>query len=110
MYAYGSFVHQKCYNYALTNLLFSLCKSIRIIDLLDTHPNPIPELQHVPFTSEMLQVKKSTPTPSIFIFGLEFESFKEFERVSPSLMITWNYLVNIDGLVVLVVIVVFLLL
>jgi len=26
--ARGSFVHQKCSNYALTNLLFGLCKSM----------------------------------------------------------------------------------
>jgi hypothetical protein len=28
MYGYGSYVHQKCSNYALINLLFSLCKLI----------------------------------------------------------------------------------
>jgi hypothetical protein len=59
----------------------------------------------------MLRVKKRTPTPfGIFTFGLEFEFFKEFEGASPSQMITFHYLVNIDGLVVLLVIVVFLLL
>jgi hypothetical protein len=36
----------KCSNYALTNLLFSLCKFVWIIDLLVNLPNPIPELQH----------------------------------------------------------------
>jgi hypothetical protein len=34
MYAHGSSMHQKCFNYALTNLLFSLCRSILIINLL----------------------------------------------------------------------------
>jgi hypothetical protein len=28
----GSSVHQKCYNYALTNFLFGLCRSMGIID------------------------------------------------------------------------------
>jgi len=28
MFAYGSFVHQECSNYALTNLLFGLCRSV----------------------------------------------------------------------------------
>ncbi len=28
MYARGLFVHQKCSNYTLTNLLFGLCKSM----------------------------------------------------------------------------------
>jgi hypothetical protein len=39
MYAHGSFVHQKCFNYALTNLLFGLCRSIWIVDLLFIHSN-----------------------------------------------------------------------
>jgi hypothetical protein len=28
MFARGSSMHQKCYNYALTNFLFGLCKSV----------------------------------------------------------------------------------
>jgi hypothetical protein len=36
----------KCFNYALTNLLFGLCKSVWVIDLLVNLPSPIPELQH----------------------------------------------------------------
>jgi hypothetical protein len=28
VFAHGSSVHQKCSNYALTNLLFGLCKSM----------------------------------------------------------------------------------
>jgi hypothetical protein len=28
VFAHGSFVHQKCSNYALTNLLFGLCKYV----------------------------------------------------------------------------------
>jgi hypothetical protein len=26
MYAHDSFIHQKCFNYAITNLLFGLCR------------------------------------------------------------------------------------
>ncbi len=40
MYACGLFVHQKCFDYALTNVLFGLCMSKWIIDLLVTHPSP----------------------------------------------------------------------
>jgi hypothetical protein len=60
----------------------------------------------------MLWIKECTPTPSFgfFTFGLTFKSFKEFEGASPSLMITCHYLDNINGLVVLIVIVVFFLL
>jgi hypothetical protein len=32
MYVHGSYVHQKCSNYTLTNLLFDLCKLVWIID------------------------------------------------------------------------------
>jgi hypothetical protein len=28
MFAHGLFVHQKCSNHALTNLLFNLCRSL----------------------------------------------------------------------------------
>jgi len=40
MSAHGSFMHQKCFNYTLTNLLFGLCILIWIIDTLVTFFNP----------------------------------------------------------------------
>jgi hypothetical protein len=40
VYAYGLFVHQKWSNYALTNLLFGLCRSIWIIDPLIISHSP----------------------------------------------------------------------
>jgi hypothetical protein len=43
MYAHDSFIHQKCFNYAITNLLFGLCRFMWIIDLLVIHPNPYPK-------------------------------------------------------------------
>jgi hypothetical protein len=46
VFAHGSSMHQKCFNYALTNLWFGLCRSVWIIDLLVTFFSPIPELQH----------------------------------------------------------------
>ncbi len=49
MYAHGSSVHQKCSNYALTNLLFGLCKFVWIIDPLFTRPNPHPKIPTWPF-------------------------------------------------------------
>ncbi len=49
VHVYSWFVRApKCFNYALTNLLFSLCKSLWIIELLVNFPSPIPELQHGP--------------------------------------------------------------
>jgi hypothetical protein len=38
----------KCSNYALTNLLFGLCRSVWISELFVNLPSPIPELQHAP--------------------------------------------------------------
>jgi hypothetical protein len=62
VFARGSSVHQKCSNYALTNLLFGLCKSMWIIDSLITHFSLHFEALTCPFTPEALHV--STPYPS----------------------------------------------
>ncbi len=40
VFAYGSFVHQKCSNYTLIKSLFGLCKSVWIIDSLVVRPSP----------------------------------------------------------------------
>jgi len=56
----------KCSNYALTNL-FGLCKSVWIIDVLFTRPNPHPETLARPTTPEVLRGKECTPTPHPFI-------------------------------------------
>ncbi len=40
VFAYGSFVHQKCSHYALTNLLFGLCRFVWIIEPLVALPSP----------------------------------------------------------------------
>ncbi len=43
------FVHAaKCFNYAITNLLFGLCRLVWVSKLLVNLPSPIPELQHAP--------------------------------------------------------------
>ncbi len=86
MYADGSSVHQKCSNYALTNL-FGLCMSVWIINPLVICLNPHPKAPTRPFTPEMLQARERNPTPSpstIFTFGLTVESIKEFGGASPS--------------------------
>jgi hypothetical protein len=80
MFAYGSSMDQKCSNYALTNLLFGLCRFVRVIDLLVILPNPILELQHAP-----LPVNQGVyPNSSFFCcvhLGLTFESIKELGGV-----------------------------
>jgi hypothetical protein len=52
IFAHGSSVHQKCSTYALTNLLFVLCKSVWIIDLFFTLPNPYPRAPACLFTPQ----------------------------------------------------------
>jgi hypothetical protein len=54
IFAYGSSVHQRCSNYAFTNLLFGLCKFIWIIDFLVICRNPHLGVLARPSTPEML--------------------------------------------------------
>ncbi len=85
MYACGLFVHQKCFNYALTNLLFGLCRSMWIIYSLVIHPSPHLWALACPSIHEMLQTKECTPTPypfAIFTFRLAIEFIKEFGGAS----------------------------
>jgi len=58
------FVHdQKCSNYALTNLLFSFCKSVWMVDLIVTHSTPHPKALACPYYPfEMLRVKEHPST------------------------------------------------
>ncbi len=90
MFARGKSVHQKCSNYALTNLLFGLCKFVWIIDLLVTLPNPHPGVAARPSTPKMLRVRERAPTPFPFIFftfGFVVASIKESRGESST---NWN--------------------
>jgi len=60
-------VHQKCSNYALTNLLFGLCRPVWIIDRLVTCPSPHPKAPARPSTPKVLWAKECTPTLYPFI-------------------------------------------
>jgi hypothetical protein len=85
MFVCGSSVHQKCYNYALTNLLFGLCRSMWIIDLLVIRPNPHHEAPTCPSTLKVWQARECAPTPYpfvVFTFGLGVQYIKEFGGVS----------------------------
>jgi hypothetical protein len=75
----------KCSNYALTNLLFSLCKSVWIIDLLVNLLSPHPRALACPSTFDVLRAKECAPTHSfsvVFTFGLTIESIKELGGAS----------------------------
>jgi len=86
--ARGSSMHQKCSNYALTNLFFGLCRFVWIINQLVTHLNHHFKAPTRPFTLEVLQARERIPTPFssvVFTFGLAFESYEEFGGASISL-------------------------
>jgi hypothetical protein len=67
MFACQSFVHQKCFNYALTNLLFGLCRSMWIIDPLVKRPNPHFGTPTHLSTPEVLRTMERTPTLYLFV-------------------------------------------
>jgi hypothetical protein len=60
MFTCGLFMHEKCFSYTLTNLLFGLCSSVWIIDplviLLNTHPG----VPTCPFTLKVLHTHTHT--------------------------------------------------
>ncbi len=72
-------------NYALTNLLFSLCMFVQVIELLVNLPSPHLGALACPFTPKVLWTRECglTLSPSVvFTFGLVVESIKELEGVS----------------------------
>jgi hypothetical protein len=62
-------VYQKCSNYTLINLLFGLCRSMWISDLLVNFPNPIPKLQHTLLPPKCYE---SGSAPQLFLLLLSF--------------------------------------
>jgi hypothetical protein len=73
MFACDSYVHLKCSNYALTNLLFGLCRFMWVIELLVNLPSPHPRAPTHPSTLEVMWTREHAPTPSpsvVFTFGL----------------------------------------
>jgi len=70
VFAHGSSMHQKCSNYALTNLLFGLCMSMWIIDLLVALVLvPIPELQHAPLPPKCYEPGNILQLPIFSLFS-----------------------------------------
>ncbi len=61
-FACGLFMHQKCSNYTLTNLLF-LCRFVWVIELLVNLPSPIPELQHAPLLPKCYEPRSAPQLP-----------------------------------------------
>jgi hypothetical protein len=83
----------KCSNYTQTNLLFGLCKSMWVIELLVNLPSPHPRAPTCPFSLELLWVREHAPilSPSIvFTFGLIVESIKELGGASVVVPLFWK--------------------
>jgi hypothetical protein len=57
----------KCSNYAITNLLFGLCRSVWVIKLLINLPSPISELQHTPLPPKCCKIRN---TPQLFFLPM----------------------------------------
>jgi hypothetical protein len=92
VFACGLSMHQKCSNYALTNLLFGLCKFMWIIELLVILPNPHPGAPAHPSTFKVLRARERAPTPYpsiVFTFILVVESTKEFGGASKLVQHFW---------------------
>jgi hypothetical protein len=74
MFAHGLSVHRKCSNYALTNLLFGLCRFMWMIDQLVTRPSPHLGALACPSTFEVLRARECTLIPYPFvIFTLDYQ-------------------------------------
>ncbi len=71
VYAHGSSMHQKCSNYVITSLLFGLCKSIWIINLLVTHLSPYPRTLAHPFYPRGVANKGTYPNSFFCCFHFE---------------------------------------
>jgi hypothetical protein len=99
MYVYGSFVHQKCSNYTLANVLFGLCRFMWIIDPLVIRHNPHLGTPKRPFTPKMLWAREHTRIPSLDVstFGLTFELFNDCGGVS-SLLFFFLFLLSFSSL------------
>jgi hypothetical protein len=85
VFAHGLSMHKKCFNHTLTNLLFSLCKFVQVVDLLVTLFSLYFGALARPFTLEVLQARECAPTlcPSVvFTFRFIVESIKEFGGAS----------------------------
>jgi len=66
------FVHApKCCNYALTNLLFGLCRSMWVSEMLVNLPSPISELQHALLPPKCCEPRSAPQLLIIPLFSLQ---------------------------------------
>jgi len=102
VYARGSFVHQKCSNHALTNLLFGLWRLVWIISSFDIRPNSHPKVLACLFTPKVLRGGEHTSISSfiVFTFRFTFEFFKKCEGASKNKIKCWCKLILIVFIII----------
>jgi hypothetical protein len=91
MFGHGLSAHQKCSNYAVTNLLFSLCRFVGIIDPFVIPPNPHLEALACPSSPKVLRAKEHAPTPC-FSVGFSLDSHLNPLRSLGARQIDWKKL------------------
>ncbi len=69
--AHDSSEHQTCSNYALTNLLFSLCMSVWVNKLLVNLLSPIPKLQHAPLPPKCCKPRSMPQLLTLLLFSFQ---------------------------------------
>jgi len=92
VFAHGLSMRHKCYNYALTNLLFGLCKFMWIINPLVNHFSPHPRAPASPSTPQVIQAKECTPTPYpsvVFTLNSQFSLSRNLGCINRCMYIPW---------------------
>jgi hypothetical protein len=80
MFIRGLSVHQKCFSYALTNLLFGLWRSMWIINMLVTRTSPHPKAPAHPSTPKVLRTRERAPIPCFFCYFSPLDSQLNLSR------------------------------
>jgi hypothetical protein len=83
---------QKCSNYAVTNVLFSLCRSVWVIDLLVNLPNPIPKLQHALLPSKCCEPRSVPQLPIPLSSPLDSQLSSLCKGTFQSILVGWSLL------------------
>jgi hypothetical protein len=75
VFAHVLSVHQKCFNYVLTNLLFGLCRSMWAIDPLVVCLNPHPEAPTHPSNPKCCELRSIPQLLSFHCFHIWYRSW-----------------------------------
>jgi len=85
----------KCCNYALTNLLFSLCRSVWVSEVLVKLLNPILELQHAPLPPKCCKLRSAPQLVLLSMFlplNSQLSPLRNLGCVNICLSLFWIFL------------------